>query len=183
MIKDYKTNTVVYANTVNYYNGTCCYSNDKELEPCNNNYLVLHKETQKSYCCHHIAVVKKNYLIEQKEKQKMKLKQKKMEEKLKKMEEKQQQKMEEKLKKIGEKQSPKNVKQNHLENTILSINPVIQLELDVNFCCAILKSGLNKGKQCTYKIFDNELQLCKKHLSYKNINNFKEKDNISNNVI
>jgi hypothetical protein len=175
LIKDYITNSFVYENTINYVKGKCCYvdtSNEKDTvnEACNNTFVVSHNETQKTYCCQHISVVKKMYIAEQKQQQKTQLKQKKMEEKQKKMVEKQKEKMELKQKKMIE-------KQNISENTIISVTPVIQLELDVNLCCAILKTGLNKGKQCTYKICNNELKLCKKHCSYKNINN------IENNLI
>jgi hypothetical protein len=162
LIKDYRTNSFVYENTLNYFKGNCCYvdntsNEDTTNETCNNTFVVLHNETQKTYCCQHVSVVKKMYTSEQKQKQKMAVKQKKMEEK-------QKQKMELKQKKIEEKQKQK---QNIDENTIISINQNIPLELNINLCCAILKTGLNKGTQCTHKIVNNELKVCKRHLTYK----------------
>jgi len=85
------------------------------------------------------------------------------------MEEKQK-KQEEKQKKQEEKQKKQEEKQNNDENIIITINHVIPIELDYSRCISILKTGINKGKQCSHKIY--EKQLCKKHfLMQKNDNN------------
>ena len=168
----------VYANTVEYHTGVCNYSYPKPAPyfsdfNCSCNYVVLHKETNKTYCGGHIQFAKREYIKQQnKEKRdkiklekKNKLLQEKEEKKLLQKQEKDKKKLENKMNKIKQKQ------ENNEENIIIGLNSVIQIELDHNFCVRILKYGKNIGKQCGCKIFKDNL--CKKHTL-----NEKKEDNI-----
>ena len=96
MVVDNRTKKLVYENTLHYFlNGQCCYQHayvDAELElhisPCQNTCVIVHAETNKTYCSLHIQGAKKQYIIEQKEKVKEEKQKKKEEEKQKWKEEK-----------------------------------------------------------------------------------------------
>lgn len=87
MVVDNRTKKLVYENTLHYFlNGQCCYQHayvDTELElhisPCQNTCVIVHAETNKTYCSLHIQPAKKQYILKQKEKAK-EAKQKKKEE-------------------------------------------------------------------------------------------------------
>jgi hypothetical protein len=113
----------------------------------------------KTYCCKHFNKVKQQHLKEEKI-------QKKLEEKQKKLKEKQLLKEELKAVKLSlTKQKTiltlkelKNV--NDLdENVIISSNSNVIISYEK--CSYIFKKGINKDKQCTCKIFENNL--CKRH--------------------
>jgi lipase chaperone LimK len=92
---------------------------------------------------------------------------KKFNEKQKKIDEKQK-KIDEKQKKIDEKQRKFNEKQQKLvdkQNSVISSDIHITTLGHGIGCKAILKTGINKGKECCSKIFQDEL--CKRHYNVK----------------
>jgi hypothetical protein len=111
----------------------------------------------KHYCYNHKKMMIKYYKYKEKEKEKLEKKQAKELEKQKKILEKKQAKELEKQKKILEKQKMKEAS-NALKKISMSENVV----LNQSGCIQILKTGLNKGKQCRCKIFSNNM--CKRHL-------------------
>lgn len=161
----------VYANTVEYHNGNCCYiypilpgQESEENILCNSTYVILHKETNKTYCSSHINIMKKNYykqIIKAKRDQiNLEKKEKKLLEKILQQKEKAMNK-----KTANEKALHKLENDNDNENVIISLNQVIPLEIELDYskCIGILKYGINKGKQCGCKIFQDNV--CKKHCS------------------
>jgi len=147
----------VYANTVEYHTGVCNFIYPKQEESdsdfiCSCNYVVLHKETNKTYCSAHINIIKRNYIKEQMKAKKSDLKEKK--------------RIEKELQKVLQKKEKATKKKNMLEeldgeNVIISLNPIIPLEVNPTKCTRILKYGKNIGKQCGCKIFQDGV--CKKH--------------------
>jgi hypothetical protein len=122
-----KHNKFVYDTTLSYFTGSCCFSNSINNiteSPCKNTMVILHPETQKTYCFEHINIIKKEY------NKKMRVLKK--------------QKQKEEIKKQKEiaKEEMKKQKQKLKEET----NPVI-------LCTQILKTGINKGKPCNCKSF------------------------------
>jgi hypothetical protein len=117
-----KQNKFVYSTTISYFPGVCCFLNSDNHE-CSNNMVLLHTETQKTYCFEHISYIKKEYAKQVKEELKLK---------------KQQVKEELKLKKQQVKEELKNKK--------METNPII-------LCNQILKTGINKGNPCKCKVF------------------------------
>ena len=89
MVVDNRTKKLVYENTLHYFlNGECSYHYayvDTELElhisPCQNTCVIVHAETNKSYCSLHIQEAKKQYIVKQKQKAKEEKQKKKDEEK------------------------------------------------------------------------------------------------------
>jgi len=150
LIKD-RHNKFVYANTICYSTGKCNFVEISVIDGLQNSCgclktsVILHNESQKTYCFQHISLAKKAYLYQEKEKKRAL---KKQETALKKEEDKKQRA----LKKEEEKKMKK-LEQNI--NTIIGGNPLVAK------CDQILKSGKNKGLQCSCKIFENGK--CKKH--------------------
>lgn len=150
LIKD-RHNKFVYANTINYFTGKCNFVESSIVDgtehscSCLKTSVILHGETQKTYCFQHISLAKKEYLYQEKEKKRAL---KKQETVLKKEEEKKQ-----KALKKEEEKKMKKLEQNI--NTIIGGNPLVAK------CDQILKSGKNKGLQCSCNIFENGK--CKKH--------------------
>lgn len=146
--------------------GTCCKIIDTKNGInvfCPAKYSGLVPEMSKSFCITHIRAEVKQYKLDKKAKEKLLEKQEKEKMKL----EKQQQKELEKQQKQLEKKQKK-----PLTNVVLSQN--IQIgefvndnELGTNanekenMCCAVLKSGLKKGKQCGATVKQNGL--CLRH--------------------
>ena len=141
-----KKNQFVYGNTMTYFAGECCFL-DSDNQVCKNNMVLLHSESQKTYCFEHINYVKKTYTKQIKE---LKKQQKKEEMKIKK----QQQKEELKLKKQQQKEEQK--------NQIIATSNII-------LCNQVLKTGINKGNSCKCKVF--LLDKCKKHYKPLSIDN------------
>jgi hypothetical protein len=56
-----KYNKFVYANTLSYFPGICCFSTSENYE-CANTSVILHNETKKTYCNAHIGIIKKEYV-------------------------------------------------------------------------------------------------------------------------
>lgn len=75
-----KYNKFVYANTVSYFSGTCCFLISENYE-CTNSSVILHNETKKTYCCSHIGIIKKEYIKHLKDIKKQTIKLKKQQEK------------------------------------------------------------------------------------------------------
>jgi len=154
-----------------YVKGVCCYlpitSNptDDAFSPpqkCNNCYVKLLQLDGKHYCAGHYRIKTKEIYNANKIKEKMEKKQANVIEKQKIKDEKNKAKLEEKLKKQAEKLKTKAIKLQS-ENVIISpSNGPIQL--DETKCVQILKTGVNKGKQCCCKIIQSGL--CGRH--YKN---------------
>ena len=70
-----KQNKFVYNTSISYFPGICCFSNnDVPNVSCVNNMVLLHSETQKTYCFNHINQIKKMYTKQMKELKKQKLK-------------------------------------------------------------------------------------------------------------
>ena len=83
-------NKFVYDSSMTYFNGECCF----EISPgekCFHTTVLLHSETQKTYCYQHIHTVKKEYNKQLKDAKKQKMKE---ELKLKKLKEKEDKKKE-----------------------------------------------------------------------------------------
>ena len=83
-------NKFVYANTLSYFPGICCFSLHPENEEdnmCKNTNVILHSETKKTYCNEHISIIKKEYLNNIKNMKKQALQLKKKQEKEEKKEE------------------------------------------------------------------------------------------------
>jgi len=165
----------VYANTVEYHNGKCCYNYPETIIMCHATYVILHKETNKTYCSSHIGIMRKNYnkqLIKAKrhqinlEKKEIKLLQKLLQQKEKAI----------KKKTSIKKALHKLENDDENENVIISLNQDIPLEIELDYskCIGILKYGVNKGKQCGCKIFQDHV--CKKHCSKEPKEKEKEKE-------
>ena len=156
---------LIYAKSVEYHKGNCCFvflkkaQDDDVLEDvtCKSTFVVLHKETNKTYCGSHIGVVRRNYKKEATKAIRTKIQ---LEHKQKLLIKKQTEKDEKQKQKILEKEAAKNKKKD--ENVIVSMNTVIPLEIDDTKCIQILKYGKNKGGQCGCKIFKDNV--CKKHV-------------------
>ena len=164
--------SLMYAKSVEYHKGNCCYiltkaSDDDVLGDvlCQSTFVVLHKETNKTYCGSHIGVIRRNYKKEMTKAMRTKIQ---LENKQQKLIKKQTEKEEKQKQKLLEKDA-KNKKKD--ENVIVGMNTVIPLEIDDTKCIQILKYGKHKGGQCGCKIFKDNL--CKKHLP-KEIKEIKE---------
>ena len=151
-----------------YVEGNCCFedciydltNNTNKILKCPNTCVKLLCLNNKYYCSLHKyqmikQFVKEKKLKEKEEKMKIKKENKKMKD-----EEKQKLKEENKKMKDEEKQKLKEekmkLKENHNQNQ--NQNIVINNE---DLCKQILKTGINKGKQCTCKAVEN--QLCNRH--------------------
>jgi hypothetical protein len=74
MVKN-KHNKFVYNTSITYFPGICCFLNNNSInEPCLNNMVLLHCETQKTYCVNHINQIKKMYIKQIKDLKKQQLK-------------------------------------------------------------------------------------------------------------
>jgi hypothetical protein len=159
---------------------SCIHNGKKVYCPSivNNEYNV----DEKYYCHQHKIIATKlckqaiqNWEKEEKDKIKEEQKQKQKEEKDKIKEEKQKEKQKQKEekdkikeekdkikeeKKQKQKEEKNKIKTENTENIVLGPSEVS------NTCVNILKSGLNKGKQCCSKIYMENL--CKKHFTSKN---------------
>ena len=117
-------NKFVYANTISYFSGICCFL-DTDNSGCSNTNVILHNETKKTYCNYHIGIIKKEYTKHLKDIKKQNI---------------QLQKQQEKEEKNKQKEEQKNIeKQKKLENKIV--------------CTQILKTGINKGNPCNCKVY------------------------------
>lgn len=155
--------SLMYAKSVEYHKGNCCYVFAKAPDDdvtgdvlCQSTFVVLHKETNKTYCGSHIGIIRRNY---KKEANKAMRTQILLENKQQKLLKKQKEKDEKQKQKLLEKDA-KNKKKD--ENVIIGMNTVIPLEIDDTKCIQILKYGKHKGGQCGCKIFKDNL--CKKHI-------------------
>lgn len=114
-------------------------------------------ETDKIYCYAHARIVIKEYAAEQKKIEKQKIKEIKDADKQKAKELKLIEKQKEKeLKKIK-----KQVVEKEIAN---ETNDIVQMDIDK--CIEILKSGENKGEKCNKQAFND--CLCKRHYNLKN---------------
>ena len=68
-----KQNKFVYNTSISYFPGICCFFND-DNDPCANNMVLLHSETQKTYCFTHINQIKKIHIKQMKDQKKQQLK-------------------------------------------------------------------------------------------------------------
>jgi flagellar biosynthesis GTPase FlhF len=157
-------------------------------ENCKNYpYTSILPETNKTYCSAHIRQALKEYKIEEQKKQKEALKKqkeelkkqkedkkeelKKQKEELKKQKE-ELKKQKEELKKQKEelkKQKEELKKQKEELKKIKKPEEVIceqEISLQDDKCLIIFKTGNNKGKQCSSKIYENKL--CKRHYNLQN---------------
>jgi len=112
----------------------------------------------KEYCCEH----KKKIFYEYKKKL---IQEKKQIEKEKKLKLKQEEKEKKKLEKIKQKQEA-TLKNQLDKNTDIVSNINNNIILNENFCISIMKSGVNKGMQCSCKIYQNNM--CKRHYNLQN---------------
>lgn len=177
-----------YGVNFTYSNNNICLYKDSDLIICNNHYTCCIPTTNNSFCSiHYFPALKKhnnNIKKEAKNQEKIKQKEIKIQEKLKKIEEKLKQKEENKKKLVEEKQSKlveinkervKNGLKPKLSNStnyvikLQSVNIYTPLDDDIIedkdeslFCQGIIKSGINKGKQCCKKGLYNSF--CKIHL-------------------
>jgi hypothetical protein len=168
---------IKYDKIFKYENGKHCDHNIINIKyginKCSNLYVTNLTGTEQNYCENHYIKYYQKFLKDKKlkeEKQKkQEEKQKKQEEKQKKQEEKQkkqedkQKKQEEKQKKQEDKQKKQEEKQKKQEDKI-----IYNVNKEINKCKAILKSGINKGKQCgCYSL----LEFCGIHKKYLQNNN------------
>lgn len=151
----------------------------KKCTKCGSKMSGIQYDNTKYYCYYHKIEVKKDYetIFKQKvkeEKQKAKEEKQKLKDELKQKvkEEKQKAKHESKDESKDElKQKVKKIKKiNIVDENIVDENIVIDQNSEVvnnNFilCNKILQSGINKGKQCKFKVFKDGL--CKKHCDNK----------------
>jgi len=122
-------------------------------------------DTDKAYCCLHSKLVIKEFIKKQKAVEKEKIKQIKEADKQKAKEEKLIEKQKEKEARQKEKEEKQKMKKKLLETELVNeTNDIIQMDIDK--CTEILKSGANKGEKCNQKAF-NEC-LCKRHYNLKN---------------
>jgi hypothetical protein len=124
----------------------------------------------KLYCYQHKKQMIKQYKLQEKQKQKEKAKEEKQKQKEKAKEEKQKEK--EKAKEEKQKQKEKAKEEKQKNNTLTNDNNLASssniIEIELNSCVQIIKSGINKGNKCGCKIhLDN---LCKRHYSIQNKN-------------
>ena len=141
----------------------------------------------KCYCYYHKTRVVKKYkkalllkVKEEKVKENIALKLKAKEDKLKAKEEKEKEKANTNTKPKAKRKSPNKSSIENVTNSIDSENVILgnividltkEIELNDSLCNKILQSGINKGKQCSEKKFNN--CLCRRHF---NIMNKKEKE-------
>jgi len=170
--KMYITNSVVDGKTVHYekeYQCSCYLTTtqlpEKYKEKDNNIYCVTHIKTIiKKYDNEEKAIIKKQLLLEKEKTKTLKLEKKlatqKLKEESQKLKEESQklkeesQKIKEKSKKIKITQAPNQIPFISTdENVIIGNNPLL--------CQNILKTGINKGKQCSLKKCQGEF--CKRH--------------------
>ena len=154
--------------------------------------IGIHQHTQvenygdtKYYCWTHKKLVIKKYKQEKalkikleakKVKEEIKLKAKEVKEEEKKKQKEEKEKMKEELKKsVMEAKANKKSKKNEDENVIIGTIDVLNENIinsnennKINICKELLKSGINKGKECGCKIFSDNL--CKRHYNLKNSN-------------
>ena len=71
LVRD-KYNNLVYAHTIMYCKGSCVFQLGET--GCLNTSVLTHKPTNKTYCCMHMKQIKKQFIVEEKLKQKMELK-------------------------------------------------------------------------------------------------------------
>jgi hypothetical protein len=161
-------------NYLEYSKGVCCYvpptsntTDDIFDSPpkCINSYVKMFQLDGKTYCNSHYRIKTKQVYNEQKLKEKNEKKQLVVIEKQKIKHEKVKAKLEEKMKKQAEKLALKSSKIKN-ENVIISSSEHIQV--DSTKCIQILKTGVNKGKQCGCKIIQNGL--CGRHYKLQNNN-------------
>jgi len=138
------------------------------------NYIIANNfvmpENDKYYCYMHSRIAIKEYAKQQKALQKQKIKEIKNADKQKEKEAKQAERELKKAEKKKEKEAMQKMKKQMLENELSNeTNDVVQIDIDK--CAEILKSGANKGQKCGQSVF-NEC-LCKRHYNLKN----KDKNN------
>jgi hypothetical protein len=160
-------NKFIYTNTIHYFNGQCNYIYEDENQSlCINTHVLMNEELNKTYCCKHFSLMKHKHLKEKKLKikeelkqQKIKIKEELKQHKIKEKEELKQQKIKGKaLQKIN-----LNEMLNNDENIIIGSNTIEkEIILKLDKCQSILKTGPNKGNQCTNNICKDNL--CKRHL-------------------
>lgn len=133
------------------------------------NYIIANNfsmpENDKYYCYMHSRIVIKEYAMQQKALQKQKIKEMKNADKQKEKEAKQAEREVKKAEKKKEKEALQKMKKSVIENELSNeTNTIIQIDIDK--CSEILKSGANKGQKCGHVVF-NEC-LCKRHYNLKN---------------
>jgi hypothetical protein len=148
-------NKLVYESTIHCFNGMCCFVNnvDNENLVCLNKNVLLHEETNNTYCYKHINYIKSQFNKEKKLKIKQDLKDEKL--KIKQQQKENQLKIKQDLKaeKLKVKQEQKENKLNKNYNNIR--------------CKYILIKGSKKGQLCNCNAYENNF--CKRHL-LKSIN-------------
>ena len=115
---------------------------------------VYNCEDGKQYCFHHHSIIKKILVKQQTQKLKEDAKQAKIEIQNKAKDE----KMKALVKAKEEKMKDKKIKKKKEENFIIE-------PLEQQYCCSILKSGIEKGNQCSKNIYLENL--CKRHYNIK----------------
>jgi hypothetical protein len=166
---------------LNVKNPSCCFKIYSKNNENNNMYFTcgriftcqlpdkFKEKDEGFYCSFHIKKTIQKIEKEEKEeikKKKMAEKEKFIEEKLKAKEEMKKAKLEAKTQLQIQKQNQKLKKMSKIENQLIekiegkeeTENIIID---NTNFCQSIIKCGINKGKHCSFKIFQNGL--CKRH--------------------
>ena len=176
-----------------YYYGKCDYT---KCNPCYNEALVEHKMTNnkliichynhvsklehnnKSYCYTHKKEMNKIFVKEIKQQEKQKIKDDKQkvkeDEKINKQKIKEEEKLMKKSKKIEvlmaklfiEEENIKMPIKDNIINTTNNLDENVVITQTKLICVEILKSGLNKGKQCSQPIYNE--QMCKRHYNIQN---------------
>lgn len=138
-------------------------SSNKIAIECGSMYVSKLHYNNKSYCYFHKKQMIKDIENENKQKEKLEKKEAKNKQKLEKQKAKEQEKLEKQKAKDEMKQNKKNnnkakTQQDPDENYIVSNSTLT--------CVEILKTGVNKGKQCCETIYNE--QFCKRHYNLKN---------------
>jgi hypothetical protein len=140
---------------------------------CKNTQVVVLDLDKQTYCYEHLFIAKKNYLAKAKLelKQKMKYIQNLKKESLKKekLEAKKQEKEKEKQAKLQEKLEQKQSKTKSVANVNVNTNVNENVSSNSNICIQILKTGKNKGIQCSCLVTKDNL--CTRHYNLLNKNN------------
>ena len=137
-------NKLVYDSTIHCFNGKCCFENkdDNENSVCLNKNVLLHEETNNTYCYNHINIIKSKF---NKEKQ-LKIKQEQNEKQLKIKQEMKDEKLI-----LNQQQKENKLNKNYEENR----------------CKYIFIKGSKKGQYCICNAYKNNF--CKRHI-LKSIN-------------
>lgn len=155
---------------------------NKKFIKCYNvglNVCLENFSTDKKYCYCHKKIIIKEYNIKKKEE----LKKEKKEAKQKLKHEKEQAKQKLKDEKEQAKQSKQKSNKTSIENVVLGPITITKEQIEENngfaneMCKQILKSGINKGKQCGCKIHLDEL--CKRHYVNVTSNGNKNMNNVN----